>query len=194
MEYYDKFYREFAENTVNIDMTSIYLPFLDMLEVESSILDLGCGSGRDLKYFKDKGYKVIGLEPSRNLANFARHYSKCEVIKQTIQEYDSNGKLDGIWACASLLHLDTETLKMALKKISGLMHKGSAFYCSFKHGMFEGERNGRFFNDQTIESFSKILPSSLQLVKSWITKDQRPNRKDMWLNLISTKSNRDRQS
>ena len=106
---------------------------------------------------------------------------------QILEDFNSNDSYDGIWACASLLHLDTKSLREAFLNVSSLMNKDSIFYCSFKHGEYEGERNGRFFNDQTLESLKELLPSELSISKDWITKDLRADRDESWINLILVK-------
>mgnify|MGYP002725476988 CR=1 FL=1 len=184
MTYYDNNYKRFIDRTLNINMETLYKPFHDKLKKGSKVLDIGCGSGRDIKYFNDIGYKPIGIEPSKQMAEFARKYSGCEVIETTIQEFQSESQFDGLWACASLLHLKTNELIAQLQSIAKLMHNGSVFYCSFKFGDYEGERDGRFFNDQTIESFSSLLPNTLSIDESWITEDLRPATEQKWLNML----------
>ncbi len=184
MSYYDENAQAFIDNTLNIDMAELYSKFIEKLPAKGMILDIGCGPGRDLNYFYKNGFRAIGLEPSEELASFARKYSNCEVIGTTIQNFESNQLFDGIWACASLLHLESSILIESFKKVSGMMNDNSVFYCSFKLGDFEGYRNGRFFNDQTLESISKILPLELKISEHWITEDLRPDRNEQWLNLI----------
>lgn len=183
MSYYDINADEFIENTLNVDMTELYQEFTSILE-GNTILDIGCGAGRDLKHFTACGYTTIGLEPSAKLAKFAREFSSCEVIEKSILDFEIDSKFDGIWACASLLHLTNEELKKAFILISKLMKSNSVLYCSFKSGEFEGERNGRFFNDQTTDSIKNLITKKLQIKKSWITADKRPKREDNWLNLL----------
>ncbi len=184
MNYYDSNFNKFLESTLAVDMTPLYYEFTKYLPDNASILDIGCGSGRDLKYFRTCGHRALGLEPNSKLSDYARSYSECNVVENSIEQFDTHNKFDGIWACASLLHLETDALKNSLVKIASLMHLESVFYCSFKHGEFNGERDGRFFNDQTAETFSKIIPEKLTIKKSWITKDLRPDRDDEWLNMM----------
>ncbi len=184
MNYYDKNNQEFIDSTLDLDLSHLYKPFLENVKDGGLILDIGCGPGRDLKYFKDHGYEAIGLEPSEKLAQFARSHSGCVVHLGTLQEVSLDSKFDGIWACASLLHVPSNELKDVLLKISNLMNDDAVFYCSFKYGEHEGERNGRFFNDQTLETIKEFLPSNLRIEKDWITEDKRPDRDERWLNLI----------
>jgi SAM-dependent methyltransferase len=183
MNYYEENYKEFIARTLDVNMSELYRPFCDMLQPGSRILDIGCGPGRDLKYFSSIGHVPLGIEPSQQLADFGRKYSGCEIIETSIQQFQSEISFDGIWACASLLHLSSDELGKALHKIAGLMHSGSIFYCSFKLGDHKGVRNGRYFNDQTLDSAIELLPEILKVSDSWISEDLRPQTLQKWLNL-----------
>ena len=153
--YYDENAQSFIADTLLVNMNSIYIPFIKKLPKGANILDIGCGSGRDLLFFKEAGFNPIGLEPSKNLAIHARNYANVEVIEKTIQNLNCNEKFDAVWACASLLHIPSNELKSSFLKIAELINQDGVFYASFKHGEFEGIKNGRFFNFQTIASIEK---------------------------------------
>lgn len=104
-----------------------------------------------------------------------------------MEEYE---KYDGIWACASILHLTHNELKEVLKKILLALKKEGIVYLSFKYGTFEGERRGRYFLDMTEEAFAELLNETggFDIEEKWITGDVRPERGDeRWLNLILRK-------
>lgn len=183
MSYYDKHADIFIADTLHVDMTPVYKPFLKVFSGKS-ILDIGCGPGRDLKYFGSLGYDITGLEPSPVLAKFAKNYSSAEVIESSIQNLIIDRQFDAVWACASLLHVPSNELEQAFNKIAQVTKCGGVIYCSFKHGDFEGERNGRFFNFRTLDSLKKVLPSTLSIMDHWITGDQRVERNDEWLNVL----------
>lgn len=185
MSYYDSESQVFIDSTLSLDMSALYAEFEPYLKPDALILDLGCGSGRDLKYFNQK-YKAIGLEPSKTLATFARDYSGAEIIESDIQSFQTDLKFDGIWACASLLHLKSSELANVLKKIENMLKQDGVTYASFKYGDFEGERNGRHFTDLTEESFIDYLKDSpLKIKKFWITQDLRSLRNSKrWLNVL----------
>jgi SAM-dependent methyltransferase len=187
MNYYKENTQEFIKNTLEVDMSELHSKFLEYLKVDASILDVGSGAGRDLKSFKEVGYRAIGIEPCIELAQFSTNYSGCRVEETTIENYITDTKFDGIWACASLLHLNDHQLKIALSKIKSLCHARSIVYCSFKHGDFQGERSGRYFNDKTIKSLSPLL-SGFKIEKHWITSDKRIDRDESWLNVILSTS------
>lgn len=184
--YYDTQADAFISDTLHVDMTSVYAPFLRHFKGHT-LLDIGCGPGRDLKYFSSLNISVTGLEPSPTLAHFARKYSNVEVIEQTVQALDIENVFDGVWACASLLHVPSNELEQAFTNIARHVNEGGLIYCSFKYGEFEGIRNGRFFTDRTLKGLQTVLPKSLTIIEHWVTEDQRPNRDEQWLNAILTK-------
>ena len=71
IDYYNNFAQEFFERTVNLNMMPTYDRFLRFVESCSCICDLGCGSGRDTKYFKKKGYSVTAIDGAREMCKLA---------------------------------------------------------------------------------------------------------------------------
>lgn len=185
--YYDKNFQNFIDTTLNIDMSSLYSPFCELLPGGGKILDIGCGPGRDIKYFNEQGFSAQGIEPSQSLCEYAKIYTKSHIYFGDLDSFKTKEMFDGIWACASLLHVPSNGLKESFEKISSLLNDSGIFYCSFKYGEFEGERNGRFFNDQTSESIRQYIPNELKIISEWITEDKRPERSERWLNLILKK-------
>ncbi len=107
-------------------------------------------------------------------------------------ELDAEEKYDGIWACASILHLPKEELKDVFVRMIRAVNPGGYIYVSFKYGDFEGYRNERYFTDFTLESFRKFQEqfSEVEIREEWISSDVRPGRGDeKWLNEILQKSN-----
>lgn len=157
----------------------------------ADILDFGCGSGRDTKYFLDKGYRVEATDGSGELCRLAGDYTGIHVKQMLFEELDEDDKYHGIWACSSILHLGKSALKDVLTKMSAALKANGVIYTSFKYGVFEGERNGRYFTDFTLELFEQYIQdiSELQIEEYWITDDVRPGRsEEKWLNLILRKS------
>ena len=98
---------------------------------------------------------------------------------------------DGIWACASLLHLIPEDIKTVVHRLSTHLNEGGCFYASFKYGTFSGERNGRYFTDYTEESFNELINGmpNIDVTKAFVTTDVRPNREsEKWLNVFLKKN------
>ena len=190
LNYYNQCAEAYNETTLNIEFDSKREMLLKYLQPNAHILDLGCGSGRDSKGFLQKGYKVTAVDGSKELCKIASKNIGQDVICQLFNELDAVNKFDGVWACASLLHLPTNELKQTLKRVEKALKKDGYFYASFKYGDFEGERDGRYFNDFTEVSFSTLLKEfpNLELQEVEVTTDVIPGRENVsWLNVIMKK-------
>ncbi len=171
-------------------MSSLQQEFLSYIPKGGTILDLGCGSGRDSKAFIEQGYAVEAVDGSQEMCKVASEHIGQKVICARFQDYKPNKLFEGVWAFCFLLHLGRGQLGTVLRQISSVLRKGGCFYASFKYGSFEGERNGRYFTDLTEESFASIIQNipELKIVKTAITQDVRPNRtQEKWLNLFLIK-------
>lgn len=190
ISYYNSNSEIFAKCTVAVDFGEIQNRFIKKLPKEASILDFGCGSGRDTKFFLDLGYKVLAIDGSEKMCEMASQYTGIKVKNMLFQELNDIEKYDGIWACSSILHLPRMELAAVLSKMCGALKECGIIYTSFKYGEFTGERNGRFFSDFTEESIQKIVEQvdNLHIEECWITSDVRPEREEeQWLNLILRK-------
>ena len=190
IDYYNLNAKKFIENTLNADMHITQDRFLRLLAENRFILDFGCGSGRDTKYFLEKGYRVEATDGSSELCKLASAFTGIEVKEMLFQDLDASGKYEGIWACSSILHLPKKELLPVIRKMCDALKDNGVIYTSFKYGDFEGERNGRYFTDfteDTFDKFIKVIPE-LTIEEQWITLDVRPGRgEEKWLNLILRK-------
>ena len=189
IQYYEEHAEEFAANTLGADMASIRSRFLAYLPTGCQILDFGCGTGRDSKAFLDLGYDVTAIDGSEALCGIAQSLTGLPVRCLDFRDYtpEEGEVYEGIWACASLLHLQKTELLPVMKVLSQALRPGGAFYVSFKYGTFEGERNGRHFTDFTLEEFREFIKSipELSVAEYWVTGDVRPGRGDeRWLNIV----------
>ncbi len=187
IDYYNTNVNAFFDTTINADVSELRQKFLEYIPASGCILDFGCGSGRDTKAFLDSGYKVDAIDGSKELCEKASAYTGIDVENKYFEDLDEEEKYDGIWACSSILHLDKEHLKPVLKKMIKALKPEGVIYTSFKYGVFEGDRNGRFFTDFTEESFTGFIKdiTELEIKETWITSDVRPGRgEEKWLNLI----------
>lgn len=190
INYYNTNAKQFAETTAFVEFHNMQHKFLDKLPTASVILDFGCGSGRDTKYFIEQGHYVDAIDGSVELCKLASEYTGIEVKHMYFQELSEIEKYDGIWACSSILHLPIVELEDVIKKMEVALKDNGIIYTSFKYGIFSGERNGRFFTDMTEESFSELLEKipALTIEEQWITSDVRPGKgEEKWLNLILRK-------
>lgn len=187
IDYYDKNAAEYSADTVGVDFSATQKKFLEYLPPYAKILDFGCGSGRDTKYFLGKGFFVDAMDGSESLCRIARRYTGITVKHMFFDELVAKDKYDGIWACASILHLPWDELLVVLHKMADALKKDGVIYTSFKYGDFSGERNGRFFTDFTEKRLFEMLAEVPELVcrEYWISMDVRPNRsEEKWMNSI----------
>lgn len=188
--YYDKNAEYFVQGTQNVEFTKVQDHFLALLPHNGRILDFGCGSGRDTKYFLNKGFQTDAIDGSVELCKLASEYTEIDVKHMLFSEFDACDLYDGIWACASILHLPKEELKnIFLKMICALKDRGY-IYTSFKYGDFEGYRNERYFTDFTETTFRQFIGEipGIKIKECWVSDDVRPDRNgEKWLNIILQK-------
>ena len=190
LDYYDRIAEEFAADTRDADVGELHALFLSHLPAGGRILDLGCGSGRDSRLFLDKGYEVVAVDGSREFCKIASSLIGQEVLCRTFEELDFEEEFDGVWACASILHVPSERLPGVIARISRALKVGGFFYASFKYGVFEGERNGRYFTDLDEAGFASLIAGfpEFEMVETRITGDVRPGRaEEKWLNVVVRK-------
>ena len=188
LQYYQENAGVFVEGTVSADMHDARTRFLRLLPSQAYILDFGCGSGRDTKAFLEQGCRVDAADGSAELCRMATELTGIQVKQMLFEELSTVEQYDGIWACASILHLPRKELGGILQKISDALKPGSVLYSSFKYGDFEGIRRGRYFTDLTEDSLAGLMAEvpSLQIVETWTTNDVRPGREEeRWINILA---------
>ena len=183
MNYYNKHAKEYINNTKDIDMKEYYVIFESYLKPYSKILDVGFGSGRDSLYFKNKGYKVVSIDPIKEFCENGKDIGLDSVIQMSIEDIEYNNEFDGIWACASLLHLKSNQLVDVFNKCYKALKNNGVMYVSFKYGDFEGIIDDRYFTYLTEELFANIInQTNFKIDKLWINEDKL-NRDVKWLNV-----------
>lgn len=217
-DYYRQNAQRFFTDTASVDMSAFYPPFVDCLPPGARILDAGCGSGRDVKAFSEMGFDVEAFDASAELVALARQLSGKPVAQMRFQDVDAVEKYDGIWCCASLLHVSDAELPGVMTKLAMALKPGGVGYLSFKHGRGEREKDGRRFTDMDASGLQKLVERintpggpltknmteikseagsedttvkrfALEIDKIWQTGDVRIGRGDeVWLNAIIRKS------
>lgn len=185
--YYDNNAEEFISGTISLDVTELYKPFLELIPRGGRILDAGCGSGRDSLYFMQQDYKVTAFDASAVLAASSSELIGQQALHLTFEEIGFAAEFDGVWACASLLHVSESRMDSALAKLTAALKPGGVLYASFKYGSRDEHRNGRLFCDYDEARFSRLLQrhQSLHSIKLWLTKDVRTERqRERWLNVL----------
>jgi SAM-dependent methyltransferase len=191
LSYYDEHAQEFSDSTVGISFDHMYAPFEDRLAPGASILDLGCGSGRDSLHFIGRGYQVTSTDGSRELCLRASELLGREVRCELFGDLADIDAYDGIWACSSILHVPKARLADVMGRMRRALHPHGIIYTSFKEGDFEGMRHGRYFTNFTEASLRRFLEGvgGLEIDTLWHTFDARPERgSETWLNVLLTRS------
>ena len=186
IDYYNRQAEQFIQSTFSVDMESLYLYFLNELPKHARILDLGCGSGRDSLAFKNKGYLVDAIDYSEVLVQRAIQFTGIQVKLKSFYEIEEHEIYDGIWACASLLHCERDRLAEVIERLIKASKPNGVLYMSFKYGSTDREKDGRKFTDLNENQARDLLEqfAHVQLIKQWMTLDQRPDRQEQWLNLL----------
>ncbi|MFC1779724.1 DUF3427 domain-containing protein [Thermodesulfobacteriota bacterium] len=186
INFYNRNAAEFFQDTVRVDMADLHTRFLREIPAGGIILDAGCGSGRDAKAFMNQGYRLVAFDASVELATLASNFLDQAVLVRTFDEIDEVAYYDGIWACASLLHLPLIEILGALNRLWKALKPGGVLYLSFKEGEGEREKDDRHFTDLNENALRCLLENLLHIEKVdfWQTADQRPGRSDLWLNAI----------
>ena len=175
IDYYDKNAEMYFDYTVNADMSDQYQKFLKYLHKESYILDAGCGSGRDSKYFLTHGYRVKAIDGSKELCILASKYIGQEVVNIRFSDIDYINEFDGIWANASLLHVDKKNIKDVISRMGRSLKPEGIFYASFKYGDSDRMQDERYYNDMT-EEHIRTLFSDFDILEVWMSDDALPGR------------------
>lgn len=190
IDYYNQNAAAFFENTVNVDMTALYQRFLALVPERGRILDAGCGSGRDAKAFKQMGYDVDAFDASPELALRASELASLAVDVLSFSQFERPSTYNGVWACASLLHLPETDISAALSRLWNSLKDSGVLYLSFKLGQGERTKDGRHFTDLTASALRALLAPLPHIahIETWVTADQRPGRDEQWLNALVQKS------
>lgn len=189
VSYYDKNAKEFCKNTIDADMSFCRDKFLKYLSAGASILDAGCGSGRDSIAFKQLGYHVTAMDASPKICQEAEKVLGQKVLCKTFEELDDENVYNGIWACASLLHVPKERVGKVLYRLKRALKNGGVLYASFKYGEEEKVVNGRFFNYYSEHSLREFMvENGFEVLELFVTQDVREGRQDEnWVNVVGVK-------
>ena len=178
---------QYAEETRNSLVLDALGEFLSRMKEGGTILDYGSGSGRDSAYFLNKGFSVDSLDGSAEMKAQAERLFGIKVKLASFLSLEEKDKYDGIWAQASILHLEEHDLRVALTLIERALKRDGVFYSSFRKGEGDGYENGRWYTNMTERRFLSFLPASLYVEKIWESQDVRPGVSRTWLSIICRK-------
>lgn len=190
MDYYRQHAETFFSGTVDVDMASLHQPFVAGLPAQARVLDAGCGSGRDSKAFAGLGYAVDAFDASPEMVAMASEHAGLAVRQMRFDEVDAVSRYNGIWCCASLLHVSSAELPDAMQRLARALKPGGIWYVSFKYGEGERAKEGRRFTDLTEPGLTALVASldGIHIKTMWKTEDKRPDRDETWLNALLYKA------
>jgi len=187
IDFYNKNAENYCSKTIGIDLTQIYEKFLKYIPKQGAILDLGCGSGRDSLYFLNNGFDVTSMDASIEMVKLSSKLINQKTIHRKIEDIDFKDKFDGIWACASLLHINKNATVDVYNKLLSALKIDGILYASYKYGTNAMVKEGRYFNNYDENSFSEMIKNikSLELIEFWTTLDLRQEGNNQkWLNIL----------
>ncbi len=188
-EYYNKNATEFFDKTVDLDLQQYLDRFREFIPEGGSILDLGCGSGRDSAYFISMGYDVTALDGSEEMCSLASVHIGQEVLHMSFSEMDFDDVFDGVWANASLLHVPKSEMEGIIAKIIRSLKQGGALYMTFRYGDFEGADGDRYFTDYRARDLKELVAGfeELELIDIKRYEDIRPDMDREWIHALVRK-------
>lgn len=183
IEYYNQNAADYFEQTVDIDMQEYWDRFTALLPEGGSILDLGCGSGRDSAYFIAHGFDVTAMDASEEMCDLASIHIGQDVLDLSFSEMDFDQVFDGIWACASLLHVPGDEIEDIFTKIVKSLKMNGILFMSFYYGDFEGIRDGRYYKDYRTRPLKELVlrHEDMELIDIQKCEDVRPDSNRTWI-------------
>lgn len=190
---YDRVAAQYAARWQDLRLERALAAFARQLAGRRRVLDLGCGPGRDLTFLSELGCRPVGLDRSAGMLAQARLLlpRACLVAADMRQPPFAPGSFDGVWACASLLHLRREQLSLALAHVAQLLRPNGVVYLAMKagHGQRwivsqEGQRAFYTFY-QPGELETVLAAAGFHLVEGWLEADS-AGRDESWINLVAT--------
>lgn len=192
LAYYNENAKDFFDRTAYADITSAYHKFLPLLPEGGHILDFGCGSGRDARYFKNQGFKVTATDGSKELVEIASKHIGQDVLLMPFQELDYKDKFHAVWANAALIHVPYENLTDILLKIHASLKENGIFFASFKYGNEQRTGGERVFYDMDEKTIAPYLHGLFSPIEIGREKDLRssiaPSPANAWLHILCRKS------
>lgn len=185
-DYYEENHRKYHEQTCAIDPASFLSPLAAALRPGSTILDVGCGSGRDMKWLKKQGFNPTGFERSEGLAAVAREHSDCPVIEGDFEVYDFSGMaMDAIVLVGALVHVPHERFEGVLSNILRALTPPGHVLLTLK----EGDRDVEVLGDRVFYRWQDgVLRGTFAglglAVKDFSRQVSKIRKTDVWLGYV----------
>ena len=193
--YYDHRVTTFIADTRDVDMSEARWRFLAFVPARPNgparILDAGSGSGRDARAFRLLGHEIEAFDASPAMVAATQRHAAVPTRLMRFEDFAWEHPFEGIWACASLLHVAEVDLPGTIDRLADHLVAGGALYLSFKRGTGERVKDGRRFTDMTAESLAALLDGSGTFNEPdiWESRDCRPGRaSEVWVNSVVKKT------
>lgn len=190
LEHYNRNARQFLAGTADHDVSQNISALLDAIEAAPpyTILDLGCGPGRDLRTFSALGHRAIGVDGAEQFVEMARAWSGCEVWHQDFLHLDlPPAMFDGIFANAVLFHVPSRALPGVLERLYAALKPGGVLFSSNPRGHnqegWNGARYGSYYDFDTWQQYmvaAKFSPLHHYYRPAGLPRDQQPWLASVW--------------
>ena len=189
IDFYNRNADSYYWNTVGIDMSKLRNAFAAYLPAEARVIDLGCGSGRDVMAFCDMGHDAVGLDASKELVELAKERLEINASVGDMSTWKAGEPYDGIWCCASLIHLNDEEKKRFFGNLERNLKPGGVIYISVKDGIGTGvDEEGVYTSNCTFEELKGYLAGAgCDILETVATEDAMGRPGVKWLNVIAKK-------
>jgi SAM-dependent methyltransferase len=189
LHHYESCAQSFWEGTKDHDVSQNYQALLGNLPERKGlrILDLGCGPGRDLQYFKSQGHDPVGLDGSPAFCEMARGLSGCETLNQNFLSLRLKpASFDGIFANASLFHVPTQELPRVLSELKAALMPHGILFTSNPRGNVEGWMGDRYATYMEFEEYRVFLiAAGFEPLQHYYRPAGRPRADQPWLAVVS---------
>lgn len=191
LSHYNQNAEAYWNGTKEHDVVQNYKAFLSPFPKDKKldILDLGCGPGRDVKYFQSLGHRPVGLDGSEVFCNMARSYTGCQIVHQKFLSMElPKHAFDGIFANASLFHVPSQELSRVLVALNAALRPGGVLFLSNPRGNEEGWSGQRYGNYMQFDS-SKIFieDAGYKVINHYYRPMDKPIHEQPWLAIVAIK-------
>lgn len=194
LAHYERHAQQFFAGTIDHDVSQNVAALLGAIDAPApaTLLDLGCGPGRDLKTFRELGHRAIGLDGASEFVAMAREYSGCEVWRQDFLHLDLPAAMfDGVFANASLFHVPSVALPGVLAALHGALKPGGVLFSSNPRGHNEegwsGPRYGSWYDYPTWERH--LVAAGFLPIRHYYRPEGLPREQQPWLASLWRKPN-----
>lgn len=190
IEYYNRNAGAFCDATLHSDMSDCRNRFLQYLSPGALILDAGCGSGRDSRCFLEQGFCIEAFDAAEEICRIAEKHIGQPVTCMRFEDMEYEARFEGIWACASLLHVSRKELPQVLQRLYCALKPMGILYASFKYGDSDIDKDERHFINFTEAGIIELLEASaFTILECFVTSDVRKGRSaENWVNVIAKKN------